>query len=129
MLFDTRLKVAGGLIAAVLSLLGAAQAHAAPSTALRYQCAPGQNLVVSRTDGRAVVRFIDKTYELRRSAPASALNIARRPLRSSSMDPRRFSLLRTAFSSARAGKLSKQLHLPKWLSRLPRGSGEATCTS
>jgi membrane-bound inhibitor of C-type lysozyme len=66
MLFDTRLKVAGGLIAAVLSLLGAAQAHAAPSTALRYQCAPGQNLVVSRTDGRAVVRFIDKTYELRR---------------------------------------------------------------
>ena len=66
MLTDTRVKVAGGLIAAVLSILGAAQAHAATPTATRYECAPRQNLVVSRTDGMAVVRFIDRTYELRR---------------------------------------------------------------
>jgi membrane-bound inhibitor of C-type lysozyme len=66
MLLDTRVKVAGGVIAAVLSLLGAAQAHAATPTVMRYQCAPRLNLVVSRTDDTAVVGFIDRTYELRR---------------------------------------------------------------
>jgi len=66
MLTDTRLKVAGGLMAIVLSLLGSAQVHAATPTATRYQCAPRQNLVVSRTDETAVVHFVDRTYELRR---------------------------------------------------------------
>jgi membrane-bound inhibitor of C-type lysozyme len=66
MLTDTRLKVAGSLMV-VLSLLGAAQAHAATPTAVRYQCSPRQNLVVSRTADKALVRFIDRTYELRRT--------------------------------------------------------------
>jgi membrane-bound inhibitor of C-type lysozyme len=65
MFTDIRLNVAGALMVIVLSLLGAAQAHATP-TEMRYQCAPRQNLVVSRTDETAVVRFFDRTYELRR---------------------------------------------------------------
>jgi hypothetical protein len=67
MLTDTRLKVAGGLMVIVLSLLGAAQAHAATPTAMRHQCALRQNLVVSRTADTALVHFIDRTYELRRT--------------------------------------------------------------
>ena len=66
MLTDMRFKAAGGLMTIVLSLLGAAQAHAATPTEMRYQCAPRQKLVVSRTDETAVVRFVDRTYELRR---------------------------------------------------------------
>lgn len=66
MLTDMRLKVAGSLMALVLPLLGAAQAHAATPTEMRYQCAPRQNLVVSRTDETAVVRFVERSYELRR---------------------------------------------------------------
>ena len=66
MLLDTRVKAAGALIAAVLSLLGASPAHAAAPTAMTYRCAPRQNLVVSRTEERAVVRFNDRTYELPR---------------------------------------------------------------
>lgn len=68
MLTDMRLKVAGGLIAIVFSLLGAVHAHAATPTAMRYQCASREDLVVSRIDETAVVRFVDRTYELRRKS-------------------------------------------------------------
>ena len=61
-----RIKLAAGLSVAVVSVLGTAQAHAAPATGVRYQCDSRQNLVVARSDTEATVRFIDRTYELKR---------------------------------------------------------------
>lgn len=63
---DIRIKVAAGLLAGVVSVLAGVDAHAATATATRYQCNPRQSLVVSRSGDRAVVEFIDRTYELRR---------------------------------------------------------------
>jgi len=65
---DLRLKVAAALMSSVLSVLGGAQAHAAPSTTVRYACDARQNLVIERDKGVARVRFVDRTYELKRRA-------------------------------------------------------------
>lgn len=62
---NMRITVAAGL----LSVLGA-QAHAASAVPTSYKCVPRQKLVVSRTAGRAVVQFIDRTYELARKPSA-----------------------------------------------------------
>lgn len=64
---DRRIRVAAGLLIAVVSTIGAAHAAAAaPVSAVRYACEGRQTLVVSRSDDAASVRFIDRTYELRR---------------------------------------------------------------
>jgi hypothetical protein len=55
-------------MAAVLSVLGAARAHAAPAPAVRYACEAHQNLVVERDGARAHVRFVDRSYDLKRRA-------------------------------------------------------------
>lgn len=68
MLNDLRLKVAAALMSGVLSVLGGAQAHAAPSTTVRYACDARQNLVIERDKDIARVRFVDRTYELKRTA-------------------------------------------------------------
>lgn len=66
MVKDMRLKIAAALLATVVSVLGAAQAHAAPVDATRYVCDRRQQLVVIRSATEAQVRFIDRTYDLRR---------------------------------------------------------------
>jgi membrane-bound inhibitor of C-type lysozyme len=65
---DLRQKVAAALLSGVLSVFGGAQAHAAPSTTVRYQCGARQSLVIERDKGVARVRFVDRTYELKRRA-------------------------------------------------------------
>jgi YD repeat-containing protein len=66
MIGDKRVKLAAAILIGVLSLLGSVQAHAASGTAVRYACDAHQNLVVERSATRAVVQFVDRTYELRR---------------------------------------------------------------
>jgi hypothetical protein len=66
MIKDKRLRVAAGLLAAVLSVLGSARAYAAEPAAVRYRCDARQSLVVVRSPTSAQVRFTDRTYELRR---------------------------------------------------------------
>ncbi len=61
-----RIKLAAGLMFAVLSVLASAQAHAAPATAVRYQCEGRQNLVIERDGASARVNFIDRSYDLKR---------------------------------------------------------------
>lgn len=64
-MFDTRIRLAAGLLIGVLSLLGGAHsANAAPATEIRYACDGGQNLIVSRSGNLASVRFIDRSYAL-----------------------------------------------------------------
>lgn len=66
-MFDTRIKIAAGLLFAILSLLGTAQAaHATAATEIRYACDDGQRLVVRQSGDLAFVQFIDRSYELRR---------------------------------------------------------------
>lgn len=67
---DMRLKVAAALMFTVFSTLGAGHAFAAPpmTSSLRYICEPRQNLVVTRSNDTATVRFIDRSYELHRKA-------------------------------------------------------------
>jgi hypothetical protein len=67
MIRDPRVKVAGAIMVAVLALLGRAQAQARSPSAVRYACHPRQSLIVERSSSRAVVQFIDRTYELRRA--------------------------------------------------------------
>lgn len=66
MIKDNRVSVAAGLLTAVLSVVGAAQVHAAPLTPVRYACESYQNLVIQRDGKSAQVRFIDKSYVLSR---------------------------------------------------------------
>ena len=66
MIQDMRIRVAGGLLVGVLSILGAAQAHAASPQAIRYACDGRQNLTIQRDAKIARVNFIDRSYELRR---------------------------------------------------------------
>jgi hypothetical protein len=66
---DMRLKVAGALMAVVLSLLGGGRATATPpqtSSQVRYACTPAQNFVVERSAGRAIVQFTNRSYDLKR---------------------------------------------------------------
>lgn len=66
---DMRLKVAGALMAVVLSTLGGGTATATPpqtSSQVRYVCAPVQNFVVERSAGRAIVQFTNRSYDLKR---------------------------------------------------------------
>lgn len=64
-----RTKVATGLMLAVLSLLGTAQAHAATKfVEAGYACTSSQGFVVSRTAYKALVQFDGKTYELQRKS-------------------------------------------------------------
>lgn len=67
---NARIKVAAAGLFAVLSMLAVAHgtAAAASASAMRYSCVPAQNLVVRRHGNTATVHFIDRTYELRRSA-------------------------------------------------------------
>lgn len=66
MIQDMRIRVAGGLLAGVLSVLGAAQAHAATPQIMRYACDGRQNLTIQRDAKVAHVNFIDRSYELQR---------------------------------------------------------------
>lgn len=66
-MFDNmRIRVAGGMLLGVLSVLGAAQANAAAPPTVRYACDARQNLTIQRDAKTAHVSFIDRTYELRR---------------------------------------------------------------
>jgi hypothetical protein len=67
MLKDMRIRIAAGLLAGVLSVLGSAQVHAAVSNT-RYACDGRQSLVVERDSARARVNFIDRSYVLRRKS-------------------------------------------------------------
>jgi hypothetical protein len=78
-----KIKVAGGLLFGVLSVLGAGHAAASP-VKQRYACDGRQNLVIWRSADVATVQFIDRTYVLQRRsssigekyiAPTSALII------------------------------------------------------
>lgn len=66
MINDLRLKIAAGLMIAVVSVLGEAQAQSAPTHVVRYACDGRQTLVVERDQATAHVRFVDRTYELKR---------------------------------------------------------------
>lgn len=66
MLIDSRIRIAAGLMVAVLSALSAVQVHAEPATAVRYVCDGRQNLVIQRDGTTAQVRFVDRSYELQR---------------------------------------------------------------
>jgi hypothetical protein len=67
-----RMKVATGLLAGVLSLLGGANVTAAVAetlpTEVRYACDPAQRLIVTKSATKAAVQFIDRKYELERTA-------------------------------------------------------------
>ena len=65
-----RVRIAAGLMLGVLSLLGAAQAHAAT---VRYACDARQNLTVERDGDAANVRFLRRTYKLERKASSIGL--------------------------------------------------------
>jgi len=61
------IKVATGLMLALLSFSGTVQAHAATaSIEARYACTNAQEFVVARTADKALVQFDGKTYELQR---------------------------------------------------------------
>lgn len=66
MIKDMRIRIAAGLIIGVLSVLGRAEAHAAGLTAVRYACDAQQSLVIQRDKATAQVRFVDRSYKLRR---------------------------------------------------------------
>jgi hypothetical protein len=69
MMADMRTKVGTVLMIAVLSALGATHALAATgTTGVRYVCDSAAELVVMRNATVASVRFIGRTYELRRKA-------------------------------------------------------------
>ena len=63
-----RMKLAAGLLIAALSGLGSAAAEAAPLATVHYACAPPQDFVVESDRRTALVRFSDRTYELKRKA-------------------------------------------------------------
>ena len=66
---DVRVRIAAGILVVVVSVLAGAraQAKAPPAvTATRYVCDGRQNLVIERNDATARVRFIDRTYDLKR---------------------------------------------------------------
>lgn len=68
MIKDTRLRIATGLLAGVLSVIGTAQAqaHPAPAAATGYVCDGGQDLLVLRSSRAATVRLGDGSYHLAR---------------------------------------------------------------
>ena len=68
MIRNKRARLAARLMAAVLSVLASAQVHATPVTAVRYACEGRQNLVVERDGATAHVRFVDRSYDLKRRA-------------------------------------------------------------
>jgi membrane-bound inhibitor of C-type lysozyme len=63
---DMRIRVAGALMIAVVSVLASAQAHAATPPTVRYACEERQNLTIQRDATTARVTFIDRSYELQR---------------------------------------------------------------
>jgi hypothetical protein len=66
---DVRVRIAAGILVVVVSVLAGARAQAKaapPVTATRYVCDGRQNLVIERNDATARVRFIDRTYDLKR---------------------------------------------------------------
>lgn len=68
MVMDMRIKVAGGLLIGVLSLLGGTRAaDAAPATEIHYACDGAQRLIVRQFDTGATVQFIDRSYELQKA--------------------------------------------------------------
>ena len=66
MVIGTRQRIAAALMVGILAVLGSVQAHAAAPVVGRYACDSGQTLIVSRTNEKASVRFIDRTYDLAR---------------------------------------------------------------
>jgi precorrin-4 methylase len=61
------IKVATGLMLAVLSVPGAIQAQAATaSIEVQYACTNAEKFIVTRTADKALVQFGGKTYELQR---------------------------------------------------------------
>ena len=64
---DLRIRVAAGLLAAVLGSLGAAHAAATPDAPVRYTCPDSLEFVVSRTPQSATVVFGARSYLLDRS--------------------------------------------------------------
>ena len=84
MIRGIRVRIATGLMLGVVSVLASAASHAATPAAIRYACDGRQNLVIQRDAATAHVRFIDRSYELRRkpssigvkfSSPTAALII------------------------------------------------------
>jgi len=66
MITDLRVQLAGTILLAVVTALGSAEAHAAADMPVRYACDARQNFVVEWSGTTAVVRFADRTFELRR---------------------------------------------------------------
>jgi hypothetical protein len=60
------IRVAAGLMLAMLSFPGIIQAQAATSIEVRYACTDAQGFIVTRTADKALVQFDGKTYELQR---------------------------------------------------------------
>jgi hypothetical protein len=66
-----KVKLAVGMLAGAVSLLGSAHAFAATprqASETHYLCDAHQHLVVRRTAQSASVEFIDRTYKLQRKA-------------------------------------------------------------
>ena len=68
MLSDIRIRVGVVVMMAVITVLGAAQVHAAAPNGVRYVCDARQNLVIRRDAATATVQFIDRSYALHRKA-------------------------------------------------------------
>lgn len=59
------MRLAAGLLGLTLGLEAARQASAAP-VEVRYVCRPAGTLAVTRSQESATVRFMDRTFKLRR---------------------------------------------------------------
>jgi len=71
MIGEVRVRVAAGLLFAVLTTLGGAQAASAATTAsavteVRYACDAHQMLTVQRSRTAASVQFVGRSYDLQR---------------------------------------------------------------
>jgi membrane-bound inhibitor of C-type lysozyme len=70
MIGDTRVRVAAGLLFAVLATLGSAQAAPAATSAstvsVRYACDAHQMLTMQRSRTAASVQFVGRSYDLQR---------------------------------------------------------------
>ena len=66
MIKDPRTRIAGGLLLAVLSVLGSTQVRAAVPESKSYACGGAQNLVVQQNGSSARVTFANRSYDLQR---------------------------------------------------------------
>lgn len=63
-----KMKFAAGLLFGALSAVGGTRLDAMPVATVHYACAPAHDFVVESDRGAALVRFEDRTYELKRKA-------------------------------------------------------------